>query len=285
MRYSRMEDRQPPKSSKGKGWAVVVILAAIAIGVYLIAASEAGDFLAKNVIDPVAQAFSPQEDAPVSSAEATDAPKSSAETVSIEIDDFSLYAIQAGVFSDEGNARQYADELIKKGGAGYITEFDDSYRVFISGYLSSEDAEGVRDRLVDEQNMDTSVYEMSGETITINAEADGNTAELLRETDINGGIEELTRLSLARDKGELTAEQAKEELNGLAEQLNGVLEQLEKAGEGELTAALGEYFEAAAQAVESAAAADDEVELSSRMKYAYLAAADARERLSEQLGA
>ena len=133
--------------------------------------------------------------------------------------------------------------------------------------------------------MDTSVYEMSGEAITINAEADEKTAGLLRETDINGTIEELTSLSLARDKGELTAKQATQELNSLAEQLNGVLTQLEKAGGGELNAALVDYFEAAAQAVKSAAAAKDEVELSSRMKYAYLAAADARERLSEQLDA
>lgn len=289
MRYSRMEERQPQKSGGGrKGWAVVVIIAAIAIGVYLIGAAKVGDFLAKNVVDPVAQAFSQNDDAPQASEQPTQSAAqtknaASAQQVDIEIGEFTLYAIQAGVFSDEANARQYADELTKKGGAGFVTQVDDGYRVYISGYMSKEDATGVKNRLIDEQDMDTSVYEMKGDKISVCAQADENTAKLLDEADINGGIEELTSLSLSRDKGEITAEQAREKLTQISQDLQTALSQLNDAGNGSLTQALIAYFEAAHEGVERAVDSKDDVELSSAMKYAYLSAAYARSVLSNAL--
>ena len=81
-------------------------------------------------------------------------------TIDFSIPEFSLYALQAGVFSDTENAQKYADELINKGGAGYVVEFDEGFRVLIAGYLNEDDAKNVKERLLEEQNIHKSRYSL-----------------------------------------------------------------------------------------------------------------------------
>ncbi len=286
MRYSRMEGRQPPERPRGnKGAMIFVIVAALAVGIYVISASEAGEFLSEKIVDPVVEAFSAESDnkEPEPSDDVTAETKDDNKKVTYELEEFSLYALQAGVFADKENADKYADELKNKGGAGFVTEFESGYRVFISGYLSKDDAENVKDRLLSEQNMDTGVYEMIGDSIKAEVVADSATAKLLADSDINGDITELTEISIAKDKGEITEDEAMTRLSALKGEAEDTLTALKAIEGDELAAALAEYYTSFCEALSSAINGDEEVVFSSRIKLAYLSAADARGRLGKSI--
>lgn len=149
-----------------------------------------GEFLSENVVDPIVGVFSPNDEGTPANDDDKDKPSAtkSINTIDFSIPEFSLYALQAGVFSDTENAQKYADELINKGGAGYVVEFDEGFRVLIAGYLNEDDAKNVKERLLEEQNMDTSIIEISGSAITSKVEADSTTADLLANAAINDDI-------------------------------------------------------------------------------------------------
>ena len=288
MRYSRMEGKQPPKSSGGKGIIAIVIVAILAAAVYLIGASKVGEFLSDNVVEPIVGVFADGDNGDADAAgDENDEPSQTknANTVDFTLPEFSIYALQAGVFSDMQNAQKYADELINKGGAGYIVEFADGYRVLISGYLSEDDAKNVKSRLLEEQNMDTSVIEIKGEEIKAEIEADLQTAELISSASINEDIQRLTEISISRDKAEITEEQAVEELTAMKETATAMIEKLSDVDDDDLANALKNYYVALEEALERAISDLDEVAFSSGVKYAYLAAAVAREQLSSELAA
>lgn len=289
MRYSRMEDRQPPKrsGSGGKGMIAIVVIVVLAAAVYLIGASKVGEFLSENVVDPIVGVFSPNDEGTPANDDDKDKPSAtkSINTIDFSIPEFSLYALQAGVFSDTENAQKYADELINKGGAGYVVEFDEGFRVLIAGYLNEDDAKNVKERLLEEQNMDTSIIEISGSAITSKVEADSTTADLLANAAINDDIKKMTEISLSKDKGEITEDQAIEQLTQLKEKSASMVEKMQSAGEDELAKALKEYYGAVDNAIEGALNSSEEVAFSSAIKSAYLASAVARQKLSEQLAA
>ncbi len=286
MRYSRMEGRQPPEKPRGnKGAMIFVIVAALAVGVYVISASEAGEFLSDKVVDPVVEAFSPEDENKEQELSDDGAAETENENkkVTYELEEFSMYALQAGVFADKENADKYADELKNKGGAGFVTEFESGYRVFISGYLSKDDAENVKDRLLSEQNMDTGVYELVGDSVKAEVVADSATAELLADSDINGGISELAEISIAKDKGELTEDAAIARLSEMKEESEVTLTALKSIEGDKLAAALAEYYTSFCEVLSAAIDGDEEVVFSSRIKLAYLSAADARGRLGKSI--
>ena len=288
MRYSRMEDRQPPKrsGSGGKGIIAIVVIVVLAAAVYLIGASKVGEFLSENVVDPIVGVFSPNDEGtPANDDKDKPSATKSINTIDFSIPEFSLYALQAGVFSDTENAQKYADELINKGGAGYVVEFDEGFRVLIAGYLNEDDAKNVKERLLEEQNMDTSIIEISGSAITSKVEADSTTADLLANAAINDDIKKMTEISLSKDKGEITEDQAIEQLTQLKEKSASMVEKMQSAGEDELAKALKEYYGAVDNAIEGALNSSEEVAFSSAIKSAYLASAVARQKLSEQLAA
>lgn len=290
MRYSRMENRQPPeKSGNHKGALIFIILIALAAGIYVISASEAGKFLADNVLEPIKSAFS--DDTLSSGKEEDELPANKDkegdneyDSISLEVEEFSIYALQAGVFADEENAQKYADELKNKGGAGFVTAFENGYRVFISGYLDEEDAKNVKNRLLSEQNMDTSVFQMVGGSITANITADDETLSIIRELDLNGDIIKLTEVSISRDKGEMSEEEATQELSKMYNSASVNLGKFKEIEDDKLAKALTEYYTSLCEVLSKAIAQSEEVAFSSRIKLAYLSAADARGKLAESLG-
>ena len=157
--------------------------------------------------------------------------------------------------------------------------------MLIAGYLNEDDAKNVKERLLEEQNMDTSIIEISGSAITSKVEADSTTADLLANAAINDDIKKMTEISLSKDKGEITEDQAIEQLTQLKEKSASMVEKMQSAGEDELAKALKEYYGAVDNAIEGALKSSEEVAFSSAIKSAYLASAVARQKLSEQLAA
>ena len=67
---------------------------------------------------------------------------------------FSYYCVEVGKFQEFAEAQSKANEVMEKGGAGYIF-YDKGFRVFVSCYLSNNDAQSVAIK-----NDSASVYEL-----------------------------------------------------------------------------------------------------------------------------
>ncbi len=120
--------------------------------VYLISASKAGTWVAENWIAPVLKRSDAEPDK-------TAASEQSAAPVTVVIDEISreivlpaksFYALQIGVYADQGNASAQSDALTAIGAAGYILQDGDRYRVLASAYPDRESAQKVTSQLLGE---------------------------------------------------------------------------------------------------------------------------------------
>lgn len=150
--------RRPPQRRRSRshngGW---LLLAVVLVGVaYFGAAGTAGTWLAKNVIQPVASTlglFGEEKQTPAPSAQATPTGQGS---VAVEMPAQTVYTLQTGVFSSSENASTESKNMQAKGGAGYVLQDGNNYRVLLSCYQQESEAKSVKERLA--ESMETKVY-------------------------------------------------------------------------------------------------------------------------------
>lgn len=68
------------------------------------------------------------------------------------------YTIQLGVYTSQESADELADSYRDRGAAGFVWPDGDRYRVLASVYDNQEDAQRVRQRLLEQQSIDSYVY-------------------------------------------------------------------------------------------------------------------------------
>lgn len=193
MRTSRMMAQPPKKKKKYTNLIVVIII--LGIAAYFIGAGAAGGWLAENVINPVfnsdkatAEPLPTNNDLvnetsvpPKESIQAVNLPEASGARVEekISADKVSLYALQAGAFSEQSNAKDAASEIAAKGGAGYVAYDGELYRVLIAGYVKETDAKDVKDSLNNEE-VQTSVFKLESGSIEFKIGAEQSQVEAVR---------------------------------------------------------------------------------------------------------
>ncbi len=169
MRYGRMLSKQPPKKRRFASLIVVAII--LGITAYFVGAGAAGGWLAKNVINPVFNSDIGHAEEPASTTagittavatETNTLPAAVTGTLSeekITAQSITLYALQIGAFSDESNAKQTAQQVIARGGAGYVAYDGNLYRVLAAGYTSENDAKSVKAEL-ETQGISTTIFKL-----------------------------------------------------------------------------------------------------------------------------
>ena len=95
-------------------------------------------------------------------------------SVKVSLQRITLYMLQMGVYSSYENSIEQAEELKKKGAAGYILEDNGCYRVIAAAYNDSEDANSVCERL-NREGCKCTVYNYTcpGADLLITADNDG----------------------------------------------------------------------------------------------------------------
>ena len=188
----RSRPRSRAQSSSGAG-GMIVSLILIAGIVYIIVTSNAGDWVAREVMAPLFSAVSSIGD------KANDAPSglnngsttagginlstgesTAAESANAVLPALNCYMLQMGVYSSHENAQKEAERLRALGAAGYI--FADSssgetrYRVMASGYDSEQSAKSVKDRLTSE-GVEAAMYTLSSPQASFRVTADKSAIE------------------------------------------------------------------------------------------------------------
>jgi hypothetical protein len=150
-------------------WLLVVAL--LVGAAYIGAAGKLGTWLAEHVIQPVFVTlgiFSPDK---TNAPGTTDAP-----TVAVSVAGFTVYGLQTGIYSDEGNAQSAAATLTAQGGAGYLRRDGDRMRVFLSVYAGEDEANAVREQL--NPTLETRLYPIAAAANTVYVRTDAQAKEL-----------------------------------------------------------------------------------------------------------
>ena len=127
------------------GRMIVLTLLIFAAGALNLSRNAASHLTAETIAQPTATPIAAAYDQTVVSREITLA----AET---------WYAIQTGVFSNEDAAREKAELLSDRGAPGAVVEDGEKWRVFIACYGTETDAASVRQRLGENQRIETYLY-------------------------------------------------------------------------------------------------------------------------------
>ena len=123
---------RPKQDGSFSFFVAVAILLALA---YLGAATKAGTFLAEKVVRPVFEqlgVFAGDRAAP----EASSSPEG---TVSYTAPAMDFYFLQVGVYASQENAETEAKSIQSQGGAGYVYQDKEDFRVILSAYTSQDD--------------------------------------------------------------------------------------------------------------------------------------------------
>lgn len=163
MEYRRRRRRRRRTANGSAGKVIVALLVAAAI-IYMVSASAAGTWIAKNVMAPLFDSIeSVMADKTVSGTkqpEARTTPQGDLVSREITMPGIDCYMVQMGAYSSMENAQTHAALLQAKGAGGYIIFDGDKYKVMASGYADEASARSVMAQLQAEA-MDCTLYTVS----------------------------------------------------------------------------------------------------------------------------
>ncbi|MDD5017062.1 MAG: SPOR domain-containing protein [Eubacteriales bacterium] len=284
MRYSRMQDKKPKRKRKYAGFITVVII--LGITAYFVGAGAAGGWLAENVINPVfnnGDTSAAEATGDTTSAAADGISASETETVqsvslpaasgtqaedNITAQEISLFALQTGAFSEEGNAKEAAAEIIAKGGAGFVAYDGEYYRVLIAAYTDEGDASDVKSSLAD-QDVSTSIFNLKSGSLAFKIGAEQSQIDAIKACFdiVPQAVDTLQQIIYDADKGE----DVDADIEALCQSVDLVTAEFEAAVSADDGAilCLDTYMKAFCETINNIPLSSDvtEVEFSSQLKY------------------
>lgn len=132
------------------------------------------------------------------------------------------YAIQTGVFSTQEAAREKADAYAERGAPGTVVQEGDKWRVFIACYGSEADAATVRQRLGENQRVETYLYRWSCPELRLRLTGMAGQLDVLEAgfALIRQTAERLRDMAILMDAGETTVDEAVQAVGDLNESIS-----------------------------------------------------------------
>ena len=190
------------------GRMIALMLLIFAAGALTITRNAASHLTAETIAQPTATPIAAAYDQTVVSREITLA----AET---------WYAIQTGVFSNEDAAREKAELLTDRGAPGAVVEDGEKWRVFIACYGTETDAASVRQRLGENQRIETYLYRWICPELQLRLKGMAGQVDVAEAgfTLLLQAARTLRDTASLLDAGELTLTEAREQITALDGQL------------------------------------------------------------------
>ena len=194
----------------------------------------------------------------------------------IKIEAKSFFGIQLGAFNNKENALFIANELKKKGAAGYVLE-DQFSRVLAIIFQSQDDTRAVIEQLK-AQSVDSQIYELKCPGVDMEITASSEKVEGIKSSYAmvmdNFGLMESIIKDLDKDK--ITKEIALEKIRNIIDNIKEKTDQLQAYStdeEGRLVlSGLKDFLSAQIDNLEDILLGNtsDRVEISSKIKYTYI---------------
>lgn len=276
---------QPPRPSRNRKRgraggtnrvAIVLFVLVLMALLYLAVAGFAGKWVAQNVVAPLLDTFSggssgsaPSQGPGASAGATASAAEQTQQEVSVP--SIRVECVQLGLFSSKENAGQVADGSRKQGGAGFVLEDANQYRVLASGYEKSADAQTVREQLKG-QGVEATLYTLSSDPIRLQLTAPKDKAQALSTlfTTYNDVRSACYTLSAQLDKKELTLQQVCEQLEQQKAKLQALLDVLPDSQQDAVMQALRAMLEQSIQSLTDTSGRTQEQDLSCAIKNAHL---------------
>lgn len=196
------------------------------------------------------------------------------ETRVLTLEGSHFFALQLGAFDDEKSARQLADSFRSRGAAGYLYK-NGNYRVLAAAYESRESAQAVQAQLAQIHGVDAYLCPLNRSGITLRLT--GQKAQLDALSDIFDLCDQLTytlcSISQALDKGEITADEARQALSSQRDTVHSLssrMNMLFSREHHEAIAQLSSLLSDMENHLASAAATTHTVQLGSSIKFCHL---------------
>lgn len=127
------------------------------------------------------------------------------------------YLIQFGAYEDSDNARIEAARYVKRGAAGYVLN-DGIYRVMGAMYFSEDEANRVKDKLYEQEDLSCMVYPIESDPVTLRVTATEAQIDALNgaEQAVLNGAEELGNMAFQLDGGVISASDALTEISAIS---------------------------------------------------------------------
>lgn len=208
----------PKRESGGTGGRLILTLILLGGAVYLISASAAGTWMAKNVMAPIFDAFSKDtgksNTVPVFSTNTGEEGSKGSDTEEVKLSGMHVYVLQMGVYRSEDGARETADAYKKRGAGGYIMKDGDEYRVMASAYSDKDEARIVRDRL-SKDGIDTAIHEISLGSISFSVTAQSTVCDTVSRafSSLSSAVADMIDLSQEFDRDSMTVSAGRDRLN------------------------------------------------------------------------
>lgn len=302
MRYSRIR-----RARNQKRYAIVLLIVFLILGgIYFLMAGTIGKAIS-NIITPILKTKVGTEqdgqdehitDEIGSEGEDTELtlPKEENEdnqgpriTELIKIEAKSFFGIQLGAFNNKENALFIANELKKKGAAGYVLE-DQFSRVLAIIFQSQDDTRAVIEQLK-AQSVDSQIYELKCPGVDMEITASSEKVEGIKSSYAmvmdNFGLMESIIKDLDKDK--ITKEIALEKIRNIIDNIKEKTDQLQAYStdeEGRLVlSGLKDFLSAQIGNLEDILLGNtsDRVEISSKIKYTYIDMAVKYKKYMEQI--
>lgn len=198
----RLYRRRMARKRLGRMAALTLLL--LAAGALTISRNAASHLTAETIAQPTATPISAGYDQTVVSREITLA----AET---------WYAIQTGVFSTEDAAREKSELLTSRGAPGAVVEDGEKWRVFIACYGTEADASSVRQRLGENQSIETYLYRWTCPELQLRLKGMAGQVDVAEAgfTLLLQAARTLRDTASLLDAGELTLLEAREQVTAL----------------------------------------------------------------------
>ena len=256
---------------------MIIGLLLVAGVIYFVSASNAGTWIAQNVMAPMFEAFNPQDSEPSGTADPSVAAgldlSSGGKTTTEEIPlkPMDCFLLQMGVFSSEANANELAKEIQGKGAGGYVVQDGTQYRVFASGYTTEASAKEVRDRLKSE-GTDCTVHKISCAGASFKVTATEAQLKAVREgfKALYDAQEAMVDAALRFDKDSLSVSAGKSNVTSIQDELSGAMKSLiDQKSDASILASVKACYDAFYKDLQSLAQYNTEstVEFSAQMKY------------------
>ncbi|MBQ2661469.1 MAG: SPOR domain-containing protein [Clostridia bacterium] len=266
---SRRHTTQASKTPK-------VIFSLLLMGgvIYMLSASTVGTYLAENLVAPIFDALKSNDDIDDDAIKVSLSSNKNSVTSDITLPGTTLYTLQMGIYSSQENASKKAETLKTQGGAGYVLQDGDKFRVLSAGYTSNDDAKTVKDRLMAD-GIDCALFTLSAEEYTFKISTDKeNTSSLsLAFSAFKTAQDSLSNAILDFDIKSQSISEGQTECNSILEKLKSDINIITSSTDlpstlGCMTDCYGEYEEQLS--LLSSSSCTDRTAFASKMKHTQL---------------
>lgn len=188
--------RRRQKRARKRRLLILLLLAAVAAAL-MIWRGRGMVFTAQRVAEPTPTPLTDEYDKTV-------------QTREITLPERAWYAIQTGVFSAREAADEKANLYNERGAPGFVVQNGEKWRVFIACYDNSEDAAAVRQRLGEQQRVETYLYTWTCPELRLRLTGKAGQLDVVEAglTLLMQAAEQLRDTATLVDAGQLTIQEA-----------------------------------------------------------------------------